>query len=484
MSDQAEARATERSELIAANRGILTAMVAVVGPAVLGNYLLQLRDRPVWQFEALTGATGGLWAAWLLGWALNRRGRLEASALLMAYSLLAFDALALALRQGIFAGVMLTNLGVLIYCSIFVPRRMLGATGFILLTNLPLRVLDALGRLPSAPPTPLLAVAFDLTIVVCALAVTVYFLRQRQRISEIPYAALQETAARQRRLLDAVSALQPQVEELVRQGTQTARVLAAQAAEQAATADEVSRAMEQVQAALVEAAAASRETRAAAGLASEEMRRGSGKVGATADELARFRGLLDSVRGSMEQLSAQSERTEEVIGLLQEVNEQLNMLAINAALEAARAGDAGRGFGVVAQELRAMLSANGTRFARGKELLGAIRVEATRTLELAQGSVNQLAGHLAALAEAGAAIAQLDARFAETTSKVEAVAEASERNQAQVQRVADAMRELRASSGELTGSASGLSEAMGKLTHGQQELSALVEGRAGEKPAA
>jgi len=473
-----DARAIERRELLAVNRKVLLAMLLAVGPSIQVSYAYQLLDRPAWQFVVLTLVFFLVWMSWGYAARANRAGRLETAVLIPAYSLLLFDATAMALRQGIFGGVLLTNVCLLIYVAVFAPRHLVGASVFAAASSMALRGLEAWGRLPAAQPTPLLAVTFDLTIIACALPVTVYFLRQKQRISELPHAALQATAAQQQRLLEMVSGLQPQIEEFVRRGEETARAVATQATEQAVTAEEVRRAMERVQAALVEAAQASRTTRDAAGSASEQARQCSVQVATTAGAMDRFGELLGSVRASMQQLSDQSERTEEVIGLLQEVNEQLEMLAINAALEAARAGDAGRGFAVVAGELRRMLSANGERFARGKELLGTIRVEATRTLEKAEGVVAQLSGHVAALGQTGDTLRQLDSRFAETTSRVVAIAEASDGHHAEVERVARIMRELQESSGELTRSAQGLSEAMGRLVEGQREVSALVGARA------
>ncbi|MEX2542358.1 MAG: methyl-accepting chemotaxis protein [Trueperaceae bacterium] len=131
---------------------------------------------------------------------------------------------------------------------------------------------------------------------------------------------------------------------------------------------------------------------------------------------------MESVAGSIVQLAEQSQAIGEIIATVNDLAEQSNLLAVNAAIEATRAGEHGKGFGVVAQEVRSLASQSKQATSQVRTLLGDIQ-KATNAAVLAteQGkkavgngssqtqatseAINQLADSVIAAAQAATQIA-------------------------------------------------------------------------------
>ncbi|ALZ82742.1 chemotaxis protein [Pseudomonas oryzihabitans] len=199
---------------------------------------------------------------------------------------------------------------------------------------------------------------------------------------------------------------------------------------QAATAvNQMTTAVEEVARNASAASAAAQDSRSSADL-------GQRRVEETLTTIHALHTAVASSSGEIDGLAAQVQRISGVLDVIRGIAEQTNLLALNAAIEAARAGEAGRGFAVVADEVRALAARTQQSTGEIEDMIGAIQGGAGKAVDAMATSNQQAAACLEVAAAAGEALAEIGRHIVQITERNLSISAATE-EQAQVAREVD-----------------------------------------------
>jgi len=191
--------------------------------------------------------------------------------------------------------------------------------------------------------------------------------------------------------------------------------------------------------------------------------------------MSHIREQMESIAGSIVRLSEQSQTIGEIIATVGDLAEQSNLLAVNAAIEAAKAGEQGKGFAVVAQEVKSLAEQSKQATAQVRTILSDIQ-KATSAAVMAteQGSKAVEAG-VKQSGEAGQSIRMLTDSITEAAQAATQIAASSQQQLVGMDQVALAMESIKQASTQNAASTKQAESAAQNLNELGQKLKQLVE---------
>lgn len=227
--------------------------------------------------------------------------------------------------------------------------------------------------------------------------------------------------------------------------------------------DQVATAMNEMAATVQEVARNAEEASEAAVAADQQAREGDKVVGEAIAQIERLAAEVSHSTEAMGELKRESDKIGSVLDVIKSVAQQTNLLALNAAIEAARAGEAGRGFAVVADEVRSLAQRTQKSTEEIEELIVGLQngtqqvatiMDNSRTLTDSSVELTRRAGgSLESITRTVSAIQAMNQQIAAAAEQQSAVAEEINRSVLNVRDVSDqtsaASEETAASSVEL-----------------------------------
>jgi methyl-accepting chemotaxis protein len=204
-----------------------------------------------------------------------------------------------------------------------------------------------------------------------------------------------------------------------------------------ATATQMAAGVEQVAASAQSVAAASQQTRAAA-------EQGAQAVRETVNGMAQIQESVGAAAGRVEELGKLGERIGAVVETIDDIAEQTNLLALNAAIEAARAGEQGRGFAVVADEVRKLAERSQRETKQIAGLIKEVQVATRQAVAAMADGATRVTDGAARADQAGGALGTILSAVEDTVRQVTEIATAAQQMAQGARSVVDAMASISA----------------------------------------
>ena len=233
-------------------------------------------------------------------------------------------------------------------------------------------------------------------------------------------------------------------------------------------------AMQELAVSIAHISESSAEVRRAADEARSAGETGLAVIASTIAGMEEIERVIGDGAQSIARLNEQSQRIGTIVNVIREIADQTNLLALNAAIEAARAGEQGRGFAVVADEVRKLAERTASSTAEIVGVVTAIREGMDATTRQITDACGQVGQGKACAASAGEAMQQIRTAIDATLHGVSGITDALHEQRQTSQAVAERVEQVSASVEQLTGTQREVGESAAALKQLTVDLNRMI----------
>lgn len=279
------------------------------------------------------------------------------------------------------------------------------------------------------------------------------------------------------------------VHQIIVQISQSSRDVASSAAEVSASSEEmtvgltqqleqtqnVAASVEEMTSSISDVAQRSERASEQSQQAGQAARQGGEIVSKTIDGIHSVDEVVRDSSSAIEQLGRRSEEIGQIIGVINDIADQTNLLALNAAIEAARAGEHGRGFAVVADEVRKLADRTTKATEEIARSIETIQSETATAVKRMQLGTERVAEGTQLASQAGEALKGIVSGAEDVAAMIQAIAAAAEQQSVTSRQITAAIESISAVSNQSREGSQQAATAAADLSHKSEQLQSIVQ---------
>ncbi len=302
--------------------------------------------------------------------------------------------------------------------------------------------------------------------------------RAQQALKEAEEAKIMAEKAQKEGMLQAANVM----EEIVNHITAATEQLSAQSQEvtqnmqeQKERITEAATAMEEMNATVLEVAKNASQAAENSDATKQKAEEGYEVVQQSIHEITRVKEISGELDSNMQQLIKQAQAIGQIINVINDIADQTNLLALNAAIEAARAGEAGRGFAVVADEVRKLAENTMSATKQVAENITHIQESTNRSNKSLQDALDAVNRATEKVEESGRVLQEIVELSQHSADQVRNIATAAEEQSSASEEITRSIEQVSTLAESTTSGVQQAAEAMGELSQQTEELQQLIE---------
>ncbi len=250
--------------------------------------------------------------------------------------------------------------------------------------------------------------------------------------------------------------------------------LAAGVQEQSAQSSEVAAAVEEMTRTIIDNSNNASKTAEVATENGKLAQSGGEVVQETTRKMREISGVVSSSAATVEKLGASSQQISEIISVIDDIADQTNLLALNAAIEAARAGEQGKGFAVVADEVRKLAERTTQATKEIEGMIKAIQQETREAVESMKRGTKEVEEGMRLADEAGRSLDRIVSETQKSVDMINQIAAASEEQSATSEQISKNVEAISSVSNESAAGVSQIARSADDLNRQTETLRNLI----------